>query len=165
MELQGNGRPLVFLDAAVIVGPQVRQLRVLIQGQLLEVQAGTVDVGRADDTALRQGPAPPYRQEQGFPAVNIIYLLSGLQAGEIRSQRTKARRLRQLHRLPDRLPLGAGVIQKAHIPPTVVLTGQKLVGIHPVIPVFRLVHQLFFQFIHVYVSSKMFENTSSQRRR
>ncbi len=42
---QGPGQPLVFLDAAVVVGLQKGQVRVFIEGILLQVQAGRVDVG------------------------------------------------------------------------------------------------------------------------
>ena len=52
VERQRNGRPLVFLDAAVIVGLQVADLGILVQGIGLDVQPGRVHVGGADIRAL-----------------------------------------------------------------------------------------------------------------
>ena len=50
---QGPGQPLVFLDAAVVVGLQKGQIRVFIKGVLFQVQAGRVDVGGHQAAVLR----------------------------------------------------------------------------------------------------------------
>jgi hypothetical protein len=56
---QGPGQPLIFLDAAVIMGLQEGQVRVFVKGILFQVQARRVDVGRDDAQPLRQGPPAP----------------------------------------------------------------------------------------------------------
>ena len=58
VEGQRNGRPLVLLDAAVIVGLEEREFILLVERVRLEVEARGVDMGRGDaqtlDAAMRR---------------------------------------------------------------------------------------------------------------
>ena len=77
MELQGDGDPLVFADAAVVMGLEVGQLPVLIQGIGLQVQPGGVDVGGGDLTPLRQRPLSDPGQQHALAPVGDVDLVTG----------------------------------------------------------------------------------------
>ena len=79
VEGQGDGGPLVLLDPPVVVGLAVGQLLVLIEGVLLQVQPGGVDVGRPDDGPLVQPLPADHRQEEGLAPVVAIDLVPGLE--------------------------------------------------------------------------------------
>ena len=72
-QLQRNGDPLVLADAAVVMGLEVGQLAVLIQGGGLQVQTGRVDVSGGDLGALRQADG----QHQTLAAVAGVDLIAG----------------------------------------------------------------------------------------
>ena len=76
---QGDGGPLVLLDAPVVMGLAVGHFLVFVQRVLLQVQAGGVDVGRADDGALRQALLPDHSQHNGLAAIIIVDLVTGLE--------------------------------------------------------------------------------------
>lgn len=81
MQGQGNGRPLVLLDSAVIVGVEIGQIAVLVQGVGLEIQAGRVNVGRRDGHPVGNRPAANYREQQGFIPVAVIHPVARLERG------------------------------------------------------------------------------------
>ena len=54
MQCQGQGDPLVFLDAAIIMGIKISQAAFLIQGILLHIQAAGIYVRTQDVHALFQ---------------------------------------------------------------------------------------------------------------
>ena len=78
VERQRNSRPLVFLDAAVIVGLQVADLGILVQGVGLDVQSGGIHVGGADVRALAQRLGTDNGQSDGFIAVVVVNFVAGL---------------------------------------------------------------------------------------
>jgi len=60
---QGPGQPLVFLEAAVIVGLHKRDLTFLVQRVLLQIQMRGVGMGRDQAQALRQRLCSPPGQQ------------------------------------------------------------------------------------------------------
>ena len=143
-QLQGHGDPLVLAQTAVVVGLEIGQLRVLIQGIGLEVQAGRVDVGSGNLHALGQGLLTDVGQQHALVPVAHIHLVPGLQrlaspVGLI------ARRLRQAHRLCGALPLGLACVQKALIVCAVSLHSRPAGLVHPVVSVAPPAQQLFLQ--------------------
>ena len=78
VERQRNGRPLVFLDAAVIMGLQVADLGILVQGVGLDVQPGGIHVGGADVRALAQRLGADHGQGDRFIAVVVVDFVAGL---------------------------------------------------------------------------------------
>jgi hypothetical protein len=106
---QGPGQPLVFLDAAVVVGLQEGQVRVFIEGVLFQVQAGRVDVGGHDPQPFGEGPAALNHQNDVLATVVIITPGSGLLSGQVH----KAQGLGLAFDLGDRLPFGLGPVQKS----------------------------------------------------
>ena len=108
---QGPGQPLVFLDAAVVVGLQEGQVRVFIEGVLFQVQAGRVDVGGHDPQALGEGPAALDHQDDVLAPVIIITPGAGLLAGQVH----KAQGLGLAFDLGHRLPFRLGPVQKSLI--------------------------------------------------
>ena len=77
MEFQGNGHPLVLADTAIVVGLEIGQLRLLIQGVGFQVQPGRVDVGGGDLHALRQRPLPNVGQQYRLPPVTEVHPVTG----------------------------------------------------------------------------------------
>ena len=102
-------------------------------------------MGTGNDRALAEGLLADHGQHQGLAPVVLVDLVAGLErhAGHIGH---KALGLRQSNGVADRLPLGAGPVQEGHIGPAVVLQGEALLGVDPVIAVLLLVKQLFSQF-------------------
>ena len=76
-QLQRNGDPLVLAHAAIVMGLEVGQLAVLIQGAGLQVQTGGVDVGGGDLGALRQTAAANDGQHQALAPVAGVDLVAG----------------------------------------------------------------------------------------
>ena len=106
---QGPGQPLVFLDAAVVVGLQKGQVGVFIERVLFQVQPGRVDVGGHDAQPLGQGPAALDHQDDDLAPVIIITPGAGLLAGQVH----KAQGLGLAFDLHHRLPFGLGPVQKS----------------------------------------------------
>src|SRR5699024_8808797 len=80
MDLQGDGHPLVLADAAIVMGLEIGQLTVLIQGGGLEVEPRAVNVGRCDLYTLIQALAADYGQQKHLAPVILINLVAGLQS-------------------------------------------------------------------------------------
>ena len=134
VQLQRDGHPLVFADAAVIVGLQVGQLLSLVEGGGLQVQTGAVDVGRRDLRALRQGLLTDDRQQQHLAPVVLVHPVPGLQLHPPMVG-AEPLLLRQTDALADALPLGLAGVQKCLIALAVAVHRLPLLGGHPVIAV------------------------------
>ena len=76
VEGQGQGGPLEFFDAPVIVGPQIGKAGILHQGMGFEVQARGIDMACHNAHPLRQGTAANGGKQQGFVPVVQIHLFS-----------------------------------------------------------------------------------------
>ena len=134
MELQGDGDPLVFADAAVVMGLEVGQLPVLIQGIGLQVQPGGVDVGGGDLTPLRQRPLSDPGQQHALAPVGDVDLVTG---GERRPPDIGAVTggLSQPDGLRGAQPLGLSGIQKRLVGSAVCLHGCEFSVGEPVVAV------------------------------
>ena len=78
VQSQGDGGPLVLLDAAVVVGLEVGDFAVLVQGIGLNVHPGRVHMGGADVDALGKRLGANHCQSDGFIPVVIVDLVTGL---------------------------------------------------------------------------------------
>ena len=140
---QGNGHPLVLANAAVVVGLEVSQLAVLIEGAGLHVQPGGVDVGGGDLAALPQGFPAHHSQHHALTPVDGVHLVPGGQ-GHAPGKRLEARRLSQSHRLGYAESFGLAPLQKGHVAPAVVRHSGLVGSGQPVIAVLVVVKQFFF---------------------
>ena len=75
----GTGHPLVLFDAAVIVGVGIGQIGVLVEGVLLEVDAGRVNVCAHDVDAFGQGSFAQMEEHNGLAHAVHIDLVAGLE--------------------------------------------------------------------------------------
>ena len=140
VELQGDGDPLVFSQAAVVVGLEEGQLIRLIQGILLQVQAGGVDMGRGDVHALVQPPAAQHRQHDRLAPVGPVHLVPRLERHPALVG-TETGGLRQSDGPVHTLPLRLAGVQKLLIAGAVGVHGLQLRPVHPVIAVFLRIAQ------------------------
>ena len=76
---QGHGGPLILLDAAVVVGLEVGDLGILIQGIGLQVHPGRVHMGGADVGTLGKALFAHDGQDDALFTVDIINLIAGVQ--------------------------------------------------------------------------------------
>ena len=111
MKLQGDGHPLILAQPPVIVGLQEGQLVGLIEGVLLQVQAGGVDVGSADVGPLAQALLADDRQHNGLAPVHPVDLVPGLQL-LAPDQRPEPGVLRQGNGTVHALTLSLACVQK-----------------------------------------------------
>ena len=125
VEGQGDGGPLVLLDAPVVMGLAVGHLLVLIEWVLLQVQAGGVDVGRADDGALVQALLPDHGQHDGLAAVVVIDLVAGLEL-LAPDQRPEPGGFRLGHSIGHALALDLAFVQEGLVARAVILDGLLL---------------------------------------
>ena len=151
MQLQGDGRPLVLLDAAVVVRLEEGELVVLIERQLLEVQPGGIHVGGGEGHALGHGLFAHDGQHQRLAAVGAVNLVAGLElhAGH---ELNKALLLRQLYGVAHALALRARIVEEALVVLAVGVHGLAAGGAHGLIAVFGLIEELgavIFLFFHV----------------
>ena len=144
VELQGDREPLVFLDAAVVMGLQIGQLAVLIERQLLEVQAGGVHMGRGDVGALGEGLLSDHGQHQRLAAHALIYLVAGLElhAAHVGDEPGL---LGLADALADGLALGARGVEKGLVILAVCLQLQPFLKIDQVVALLLGVEQAFAQ--------------------
>ena len=126
VEGQGDGHPLVLADAAVVVGFEIGQLAVLIEGVGLQVQPGGIDVGRRQLDALREGLLPDVGQHNRLAPVADIELVSGIH-GHSRHIGPVARGLRQADGFRGAEAFRLAHVQKALVAGTVVLHGRPAV--------------------------------------
>ena len=146
MEGQGDGHPLILADAAVVVGLEIGQLAVLIEGVGLQVQPGGVDVGRRQLNALVQGLFPDVGQHDGLAPVADVDLVPGFQE-HAPAVGPVARLLRQADGLRRAEALGLAGVQKALVPGAVVLHGRPAGGVEDVVAVLLCGEELFFQLL------------------
>ena len=90
---QGDGGPLIFLDAAVVVGLQQGHLAGFIQGDGLQVDAGAVDVGRGNAHTPLHALFANNRQAQCLAPVVVVHLVPGWYI--FMGRRARSRRLRR----------------------------------------------------------------------
>ena len=144
VKLHRDGHPLIFADAAVVVGLEIGQLIVLIQRVGLQIQPGRVDVGGGDLGPLAHGLAADMGQQHALPPVANIHLVSGLQClspdqGLVSGLLCEADCLRRAE------TLGLACIQKRHIFLAVGFHLLQLRRVHTVKAVFTAAQQLFLQ--------------------
>ena len=77
VQLERDGDPLVFADAAVVVRLEVGQLGILVEGIGLEVEPRRVGVGRADVRALGERLLADDHEHDGLAAVVVVELVTG----------------------------------------------------------------------------------------
>ena len=77
VQLERDGDPLVFADAAVVVRLEVGQLGILVEGIGLEVEPRRVGVGRADVRALGERLLADDHEHDGLAAVVVVELVAG----------------------------------------------------------------------------------------
>ena len=77
MQCERDRRPLVLLDAAVVVRLEEAQPAVLIQGDLLDIDAGGIDMRRKDAEAVRlQIARADAEHDNALVAVDEILLVA-----------------------------------------------------------------------------------------
>ena len=147
VKLKGNGDPLIFFNAAVVVRLEVAHLILLIQRDLLEVDAGGIDVCAGDNGAFSQALFADHSQQQRLAAVVAVDLHAGL---ELHAEMIldKAVLLRQGNGVDNRLALHARTVQVIHVALAVVLNCEALLGVDQIIAVFLLIKKIASQFIH-----------------
>ena len=114
----GLSHPLVLFDAAVIVGVQISLAVALIQGVLLHIHPGRVDVGAQDVHAVLQGLLAQLEQGQGLVHADGVDLVAGDHAAAAAQgglQRHIAGGLCQTDGLRHAFPLGLALVQKGLI--------------------------------------------------
>ena len=80
VQRQRRGRPLVFLDAAVVMRLEIGQLAVLIEGVRLEIEARGVDVRGADVRAVVERLGADDGEDHALAAVVAVDAVAGLEA-------------------------------------------------------------------------------------
>ena len=86
VDCQWNGHPLVLLHATVIMGVQISESTILIQGILLYIQSGAVDMGSKDVHALCHGFTADLEHGDGFVHPYAVYLISGFKSSALFDQ-------------------------------------------------------------------------------
>ena len=144
VEGQGDSHPLVLADTAVVVGLEEGHTAVLVEGGLLDVNAGYVHVGGHDADTVVDRLTTDAEQVQVAAAVVVVVFPADLQG---HTQGVGNIALGFSH--PDGdghgLPLGLGGVQIGHVAGGVVVGGfdQSLVGL--LVEVGLLVTQLGLQ--------------------
>ena len=80
VQRHGRGHPLIFFDTAVIMGIQIGQTAVLINGILLDIQSGGVDMGTDQIHSLLQTLLADLHQQNRLFHIYGIDLVACLQA-------------------------------------------------------------------------------------
>ena len=152
VELQRDGDPLVLADAAVVVGFEIGQLRVFIQGVGLQIQAGGIGVGSANVGAFGKGLSADDGQHDALAPVVHIDLPAGLQShsGLVGHE---APGLGQGHGVIHAVPLGLAVVQEAAVVGAVGLQRLLFSGRQTVPAVLGLIEKFVAQFAHRFGSS------------
>ena len=125
MQGQRDGRPLVLLDTAVVVGIEIGHVAVLIDRVGLEIETGAVDVGGGDGHAVGDGTGTDDGEQQRLAAVVGVHLVARLEGlGAVKGD--KALRLGQLDGLGDGLALGLGSAEEGGVSGAVGIGGGDL---------------------------------------
>ena len=109
-----SGDPLILLDAAVVVGLEEAHAAILVEGSLLEVEAGGVDVGGRDADALVDVLGADGEEEEVLAAVVVVAAVAGLQ-GVAEAVGGKAGVFGHLDRDGDALALGLAGVEVLHV--------------------------------------------------
>ena len=115
VQRQRKRDPLVFLDAAVVLGVQVSQAVLLVEGVLLQVDAGRVDVRPEDLHALPEWALSHHEQHDGLVHPAAIHPTSGRKLAPFGDGGFKVGvpgGLCQLHSPADALPFGLALVNK-----------------------------------------------------
>ena len=110
VEGQGQRHPLILLDAAVVVGIEIGKIRILIEGVLLQVHPGAVDVGAHDVEALLQRLAADDVQLDRLVHGVHVHPVPGLQGFDLLQVHVPGL-LRPADGLPGAFPLGLAAVQ------------------------------------------------------
>ena len=110
-QLERNRRPLVFLDAAVIMRFEKRHAAILIQGDGTDVYARRVEMGGGQTHALRHAFFADDGEHNTLVAVDLIELVTGLYC-IIARPCTEALGLGHTHHFFDRVALGLGLVKE-----------------------------------------------------
>ena len=114
------GDPLVLLDAAVVVGIQIGQVGILIEGVLLHVDAGGIDVRAQDVHALLHRLFADDEQQENLVHPVAVHLVAGLELPVLRHALVQIQEAALFGlRAADRgaLALGLSVIQEGAVVP------------------------------------------------
>ena len=79
VERERNSGPLIFFDAAVVVGLKEGETTVLIQRFLFQVQTGAVNVRTYRVESFCQGVVSHDRHIDGLPVIDIVDFITGFQ--------------------------------------------------------------------------------------
>ena len=161
VQLERDGDPLVFADAAVVVRLEVGQLGVLIERIGLEVEPRGVGVGRTDVRALGERLLADDHEHDGLAAVIPVEFVAGLNlhAGLVFN---KASGLCLADGGKDAFALGLRAVQKRLVRLAIGVQLGLFVLCQAVIAVFRLVEQCLSLFLRHRGSS--FKISFSRRR-
>ena len=147
VQLQRDRHPLILFDAAVVMGAEIAELILLVERDLLEVQAGRVDVGPCNDGPLGKTFLSDDGKHHCLSAVHAVNAVAGLQRrGRVKG--AEAGRLSLAYGQPHGFAFDAGFIQKFHVAAAVVLQLHSLLRVQAVIAVLRLKEQGFTHIFH-----------------
>ena len=144
---QGNGGPLILLDTAVVMGLQIGDLRILIQGIGLHIHTGGVHMRSADISAICQTLAADNGQQNALVPVVVVDLVTGLQI-HTGFQLLKAVCLSGLYCPGSCLPFGLAGIHKGCVALAITFHFSSLLFGQAVVAVLGSKQQLLFQFFH-----------------
>ena len=150
---QGNGDPLVLLDTAVVMGLEIGDPGILIQGIGLQVHPGGVNVGGADVGTLVQALFTDDSQDQGFVPVVVVDLVTGVKR-HTGDQGLEAVGFSGGNGPCDSLPLGFGSVDKGGIALAIAFHLGALLGCEFGVAVLGSGKQGFLQFFNGH--SRMF---------
>ena len=114
MNGQRNGGPLVFAHAAIVMGAEISQAFLLIQGNRAQVQPGGIHMGNVQMKALRHGFGSNGGGQNALAAVDPVNLIAGVQLLSDH-KRLIARFDKELFAVPGHFPLGLAAVQKDFI--------------------------------------------------
>ena len=114
MEGQGHRGPLVLLDAAIVMGLEVGDFTLLIQGHRLQVQTGGIRMGDDHAGTLVQGLLADDHKGYSLFAVDAVDLISGAQL-HLRVELHKTGGTGGLHGHFHGFPLRLGPVHELHV--------------------------------------------------
>ncbi len=127
---QGDGGPLILLNAAVVMGLEVGDLRLLIERIGLDIQPGRVHMGGADVGALAQRLSADDGQGDGLIPVIVVDLVAGL-CFHTGGKGLEAQAFRLCHGPGGGFPLGLAGVHKGHVALAVIVHGDPVLGVYP----------------------------------
>ena len=146
MQSERPGRPLIFLDAAVIVGIKIGELFVFIKRVRLEIQSGRVDVRRRDGHAVFDGAAADHGKHDRLAAIVDVYPVTRLER-LCPVKRAKASRFCFPHGKAHRFAFGFYAAKKCLVPFAVSVRLPEDLVAERFLCMLRFIRQLFPQFL------------------